>query len=368
MSTFSFVGKIVPVKDTEKFKGYTETVYDSKWMKQRLIFNIIAGDNRHFVEINAGRWYDDKKNSTIYTMSRATEGKKSEKIQIPWDKRNDPSVIETVAGNRIFTVDTDYMNYKHREELKKTGDTSALEESNKKRKHFLAGTDFCDFAKKVVYSEKIKDWTFRVSGNVVYTYSEKSGKYYQSYEVNKIYRVDENTEPTCDVNIPFYFAEGFMNKDFVEETGKAIMSGYTQFYDPNTSANWFCPITLVMRDSTEVINITEELLNNFTDSEVCKTVLSCQAINGAQKRDVKIEDLDERTQKAIKAGVMSEAQAIRNAGGQVYGERIQEIRFTEIVKHSEPTVYTLENCVEKPHKKEKIVDIFEESNDDEDDI
>jgi hypothetical protein len=366
MATFNFVGKIVPVKDKETFKGYTETVFpDSKWVKQRLVFNLVAGDNRHLVEINAGKWQDEKKNSVIYTMSRAKEDKKSEKIQIPWDKRNDPKTIETVAGNKIFTIDTDY--FAHRKELEEAGDTAALEESNKKRRHFLAGTDFCDFAKKVVYSEKIKDWTFRVSGNIVYTYSEKTGRYYQSYEVNKIYRVDPNTESACDVNIPFYFAEGFMDKDSLEEIGKAIMSGYTEFYVSETKRNWFCPVALVMRGDSEVIDITEELLSNFEDSEVCKAVLSCQAINGAQKRDVNIEDLDERTQKAIKAGVMSEAQAIRNAGGQVYGERIQELRFKEILKHSEPTAYTLENCIEKPHVVEESVDIFNDSDEDSDD-
>ena len=274
MSTFSFVGKIVPVKETDRFKGYTETVYDSKWMKQRLVFNLVAGDNRHFVEINAGKWQDDKKNGVIYTMSRSGEGKKSEKIQIPWEKRNDPETIEKVAGNRIFTVDTDYMNYKHRDELKKSGSVEALEESNKKRRHFLAGADFCDFAKKVVYSDKIKDWTFRVSGNIIYTYNEKSGLYYQTYEVNKIYRVDANVEPTCDVNIPFYFTEDFMDKDSVEETGRAIMSGYTTFYDANTKKNWFCPIALAVRGDVDFINTTEEILSEFEGTEVCKAVLS----------------------------------------------------------------------------------------------
>ena len=362
MSTFNFVGKIVPVKDTDKFKGYTETVYDkTKWMKQRLVFNIVAGDNKHLVEINAGKWQDDEKNSVIYTMSRAAEGKKSEKIQIPWSKRNDPSVIETVAGNRILTIDTD--NFNHRKELKEAGDTAGLEESNKKRRHFLAGTDFCDFAKKVVYSDKIKDWSFRVSGNIVYTYNEKSGIYYQSYEVNKIYRVDDNAEPTCEINIPFYFAEEFMDKDSAED-GKAVMSGYTQFYDSNTKKNWFCPVVLVVRGDKDVIDITEELLSDFEDNEICKAVLSCQAINGAQRRDIKIEDLDERTQKAIQAGIMSEAQAIRNAGGQVYGDRIQEIRFKEIIKHSEHTAFTLEDCMKKPYKEEEAIDIFNENEDD----
>lgn len=364
MSSFSFVGKIVPVKDTEKFKGYTETVYDSKWMKQRLVFNVVAGDNRHLVEINAGKWQDDKKNSVIYTMSRATDGKKSEKIQIPWEKKNDPKVIETVAGNRIFTIDTD--TYSHRKELKDNGETEALEESEKKRRHFLAATDFCDFAKKVVYSDKIKDWTFRINGTVVYTYSEKTGMYYSTYEVNKIYRVDDDAETSSDVNIEFFYDENFMDKDSLEETGKALMSGYTQFYDQNTQKKWFCPITLVLRDDAEKVGLIEELLSDFDESEICRTVLSCQAINGAQKRDVNIEDLDEKTQKAIKAGLMDEAVAIRNAGGQVYGERLQEIRFNKIVKNSESTVYTLENCTEKPHKEEVSVDIFNDDDEDDD--
>jgi hypothetical protein len=364
MNTFSFVGKLVPVKDTENFKGYTETTYDSGWMKQRLVFNVVAGDNRHLVEINAGRWKDDAKNSTIYTMSRATEGKKSEKIQIPWEKRNDPKTIEGVAGYRVLTIDTD--TYSHRESLKEAGDTESLEKSNNKRRHFLAGTDFCSFAKRVVYDEKIKDWMFRVNGNISYSYSEKTGRYYMSYEVNKIYRVDESVEPTTDVNIEFYFADGFMDKDGVEDTGKAIMSGFTPFYHQNTQKNWFLPLSLVMRD-VENVDLTEELLSEFEDNEICKAVLSCKAINGAQRRDVNLEDLDEKTQKAVRAGLMSEAQAIRNAGGRVYGDVIQELRFDKIVKHSEGTVYTLENCIEKPHKEEENVNIFDES-EDEDDI
>ena len=363
MNTFSFVGKLVPVKDTESFKGYTETTYDSGWIKQRLVFNVVAGDNRHLVEINAGRWKDDKKNSVIYTMSKATEGKKSEKIQIPWEKRNDPKTIDGVAGYRIFTIDTD--TYSHRDELTKAGDTEALAKSNEKRRHFIAGTDFCDFAKKVVYNEKIKDWVFRVNGNISYSYSEKTGRYYMSYEINKIYRVDESTEPTTDVNIEFYFADGFMDKDGIEDTGKAIMSGFTPFYDQNTQKNWFLPLSLVMRD-VENVDLTEELLSEFEDNEICKAVLSCKAINGAQRRSIDVSDLDEKTQKAIKAGLMDEKTAIRNAGGQVYGEVIQEIRFDKIVKHSESTIYTLENCLEKPHKEEEETDIF--ADDDSDDI
>ena len=109
-------------------------------------------------------------------------------------------------------------------------------------------------------------------------------------------------------------------------------------------------------------------MSEFEDNEICKAVLSCKAINGAQRRNVDVSDLDEKTQKAIKAGLMDESQAIRNAGGQVYGDVIQELRFNKIIKHSEHTTYTLENMMERPHKEEENVNIFNDTEDSDDDI
>ena len=359
MNTFSFIGKIVPIKDTEKFKGYEEKTFPSGWMTQSLRWNVVAGDDRHLVAINAGRWTDDSKNSVIYTMSRATEGKKSEKIQIPWSKRNDQAAIDSVAGNRVFTCDTD--TYANREALKKSGDEKAYEDSVKKRKHFLASTDFCDWAKKVVYSEKAKDMVFRFNGNIVYRYNPNDGRYYSSYEVNKIYRVDDTAEPSSNLNIEFFYADGFMDKEYIEESGKAIMRGFTPFYDSATKKNWFTPMELVFRGDQSKADVIEECMSKFdNDNEICRAVLSCKAIDGAQKVYIKVTDLDEATQKAIAAGVMNEKTAIRNAGGQAYGDRIQEIRFDEIVKMGEHTVYTLDDCIQKPHKEEEAVVPFDE--------
>ena len=364
MNTFSFVGKIATIRDTEKFKGYEEKTFPSGWMTQNLRWNVVAGDDRHLVAINAGRWTDDSKNSVIYTMSRATEGKKSEKIQIPWSKRNDQATIDSVAGNRVFTCDTD--TYANREALKQSGDEKAYEDSVKKRKHFLASTDFCDWVKKVVYSEKAKEMVFRFNGNIVYRYNPKDGKYYSSYEVNKIYRVDENTEPSSNLNIEFFYADGFMDDEYIEESGNAIMRGFTPFYDSTTKKNWFTPLELVFRGDKNKAEVISECMNAFDDNnEICRAVLSCKAIDGAQRVDIKVTDLDERTQRAIAAGIMDEKTAIRNAGGQAYGDRIQEIRFDEIVKMGESTVYTLDDCTATPHKEEEPVNIF---SDDEDDI
>lgn len=368
MAQFNFVGKISPVKDSDNFKGYTERVFDSGWMTQRLCLNMICGDNRHLVEINAGRWKDDKRNEAVYTYSKAEEGKVSEKIQIPWSKRNDPSEIAKVAGNRVFTVDTD--TYQHRKELEESGEDEALEASKKKCKHFIAASDFVDFARKVVYSDKIKDWTFRVRGNINYSYSEKTGKYYAAYEVNKIYRVDESVEPTSEVNMNFFFAEGAMDNSSYDEAGKAIVSGYTTFYDSATKKNWFCPVDLVLRGDTDEkgkkkLAVWERVFSKFEDDEVRKINLACQKMDGAQRQDIKLEDLDEDTQLNIEVGIISLQDAIRDAGGQMFGDRVQEIRIEKLgrgsSKGSETTAYTIDDVNAKPHKEdEEEVNLFDD--------
>jgi hypothetical protein len=321
---------------------------------------MICGDNRHLVEINAGRWKDDKKNSVVYTYSKAEEGKKSEPIQIAWDKRNNPEEIAKVSGSRIFTVDTD--TYQNRKALEENGEDEALEASKKKCKHFITGSDFIDWARKVVESDKIKDWVFRVRGNVNYSYSEKTGQYYASYEVNKIYKVDESVEPTSEVNMNFFFAEGAVDSSDYEETGKAVVSGFTQFYDGNTKKSWFCPVSLVLRGETDEagkkkMKVWEKVFNKFEDDEIRKINLACQKINGSQKCDIKLEDLDEDTQMNIEAGLISLEDAIRDAGGQMYGDRIQEIRIEKLgrgsSKGSETSAYTLDDVNAKPHKEEE---------------
>ena len=368
MTSFNMVGKIVPIKDTESFKGYEEKVFDkSGWMTQKLRFNFVAGTHRHLVEINSGRFKDDNKNSVVYTYSKAEEGKKSEPIQIKWEKRNDPSEIEKVAGSRIFTIDTDY--YQNRKAMEENGDNEALEASKKKCRHFITGSDFIDFARKVVYNDKIKDWTFRIRGNVNYSWSEKSGQYYANYEVQKIYRVADDTEPTSEMNINFFFAEGAVDSSNYNETGKAIVSGWTPFYDSNTKKNWFCPLNLVLRGDTDEsgkkkLAVWEKVFSKFEDDEIRKINLSCQKIDGAEKCDIKLEDLSEEVQDNIAAGLVSFKQAVRDAGGQAFGPRLQEIRIEKLgrgsSRGSESTAYSIEDCNKKPYKEVEKVEAVEE--------
>lgn len=354
MNTFSFVGYLKSVKSTDDKPSFEIKNFDSGWQNYKLRFRIVAGDNSHFVEISSGKWKDDSKN-VIYSYSKAENGKKGEPIQIPWSKRNDPTTIESVAGFRVMTVDLD--TYQHRKEVEDSGDTEAIAKSHSKRKHFLAGTEFCEYVNKVVNSDKIKDVKFRVSGNVNYTYSENKDRYYSIYEVTKIYRVDDSVEPSSEVNIDFYFTENAVDSDDYDETGKAIINGWTPFYDSSTKKNWYCPLTLAMRFGTDdkgkkQLKGWKKIFEKFEDDEIRRILLSCEQINGAQRVDVTYDDLSEDTRDMIDFGIISLEDAIRDAGGQMYGDRIQEIRINKpgrgFTKGSETTMYTVDDMNKKP--------------------
>jgi hypothetical protein len=370
-NNFSFVGYLKPVRDSEKMKGFSVTNYDSGWMNERLRFNVVCGDNRHMVEINQGRWQDEKKN-VIYGFTKGDANKKGEAIQIPYAKRNDPDVIESMAGWKVFTVDLETFN--HRKELEEAGETEALEAANKKRKHFLAGTEFCEYVNKVVNSEKTKNMKFRVNGTVTYSYSEKNDRYYSTYEVNKIYRVDDDVETSSEINVEFYFADGAMDASDYAETGKAIVNGWTSYYDSSLKKTCYCPMALALRFGTDEAGLKkikgwQKIFSKFEDDEIRKINLACQQIDGAQRVAIRLEDLDEDTQENVAMGLISEAEAIRDAGGNMFGDKIQEIRIEKLgrgsSKGSETTVFTVEDMNKKPFKEETKV---EDDDDDDFDI
>lgn len=382
MNTFSFVGYLKPSKNSEDRKNFEVKTYDSGWMSERLRFMVVADNNTHFVEINAGKWKDDSKN-VIYSYIKGDANKKGEAIQIPWSKRNDESVIEKIAGFRVMTVDLD--TYQHRKEIEDSGDAEAIAKSNSKRKHFLAGTEFCEYVNKLVNSDKIANVKFRVNGNVTYTYSEKNDRYYSTYEVTKIYRVDDSVELSSEVNIDFYFTKHAVDSDDYDETGKAIVNGWTPFYDSSTKKNWYCPITLAMRLGTDdkgkkQLKGWKKIFEKFEDDEIRRILLSCEQINGAQKVDITYDDLDEDTKDNIDFGIISLEDVIKDLGGQMYGDRIQEIRINKpgrgFTKGSETTMYTVDDMNKKPVREiaakvkaddDEDVDLFS-SDDDLDDL
>ena len=371
-NTFSFVGYLKPIKSNDKWNSFSVTEFESGWINERLVFNVRAGDNTHRVEINAGRWKDAKKN-VIYGYTKGDSNNKGEAIQIPWAKRNDPDVIENMAGWKIFTVDLETFN--HRKELEDAGETEALEEANKQRKHFLAGTEFCEYVNDLVNSEKTKDMKFRVNGTINYRYSEKNNQYYSAYEVNKIYRVDDDAPVSSEMNIDFYFTDDSMDDTDYKETGRATVSGYAKYYDSSVKKACFAPVVLAMRfgtdeDGMETLAYWNDIFTEFEDDAVRYVGLKCDEINGSQRVQVTYDDLSDKVKRAIKVGAKKLEDALAEAGGTVMGEKIQEIRLVGLSRgcsDAETTSYEVEDLTKKPVAD---VDIFagNEEEDDEDDL
>ena len=349
-NNFSFVGYLKPVKDSEKMKGFTVKDFNSGWMTERLVFNVRSGDNTHRVEINSGRWKDEKKN-VIYGFTKGDANTKGEAVKIAWDKRNDPDVIESMAGWKIFTVETEKDN----------------------NHHFLAGTEFCEFVNEMINSDDYKDAKFEVKGNVTYNYSEKNGRYYSAYEVNKIHRVDDDTPVSDRMNIDFYFTEDAIDDTDYTETGKAIVSGYTQYYDSSVKRNCFAPIDIAIRFGTdekglETLAFWKDVFTEFNDDSVRHAVLKCDEINGTERIQVTYDDLSDKTKRAIKVGAKKLEDALREAGGTVFGNKIQEIRlvgFGRGFSDAETTDWAVEDLTKKPTMD---IDIFDDLDDEDDEL
>lgn len=356
MTNFSFVGTIRPMKD-----GFVSQDFDSGWMIERCKFIVLAGENSHIVEINAGRWKEESKN-VIYTMSRGNGDKKSAKMQVAWKDRKDPKVIDKVAGFRIMTVDLD--TYDNHQKARESGDDEIIAASNKKIHHFIAGTDFCEFVNKLTNNEKIKDMRFRVNGTVTYTYNAKDDRYYSNYEVTKIYRVDNEVENSSAMTIPFYFGRECIDESAFEDHGFITLSGYTDFYDNSEKATYFCPLNLVLRVSEKALPRWKSKFNCFTnddeDDAIKKISLDCEKIHGSPMVNITLEDLDDDTKEDIEFGLTTLEDVIREMG-QVKGDRIEEIRVVRLgigsrKSPAEDTDYTLSDMNLRPGMKSDEAD------------
>jgi len=386
---FEMLGKLGIGKETDKFKPYTENVYDSGWKKTSLRFNAICGDNRHMLQVDAGCWADG--HGDIYTFSKATVNedgtkKKGESFTIPFKDRLTSKKLADVAEFKKFVFDLEEPGRRYK--LKNMVDAikegkgvtdeqlaevnladeaevnEAYEKSLKKHHEFIYEGDFIEFIKKVIDSGKYKDKKFLIRGNGNYSYSEKNERVYENYVPQRIYLAADDAEEYSTANITLLFGSESLDDMSVEEKGKYYVSGWSMEYDSNRKGNIPVPMTITF--SAENEKLAKALVKKFTvdDDSIKEYGVEVSMLNGAQRVEITEDMLSDEQKEDLELGLITLDDIRKDMGGSVYGDRIQEYQFLKVgrgfSKGRNDTAYTADDMVIKSVVDEETDDLFDD--------
>lgn len=365
-NTFEIIGKLSIAKESEKFKPYERFEYDSGWNKSRLLFNVQSAENRHMLSIEG--MYKADGTGLVYTQSKNTvdpnthERKKGEKIQIPWKDRNKQENIDKVAEYKKYVVDLE--TYGRRLKLQKAVDGTLTEEeleelgvedvekelelSKKKRKEFISEYDFTEFLNKLISSGKVDGKLFKVSGNIVHTYSENKGRFYKNLIPQRIYLVENDEEQTSTGQITVYFNKESLDTASYDESKKYYINGFVRDYDSSKKEFIPCPIQLVLDDSSDdekknkVVKIIKGQFE-VNDDSWKEFGVKVKLLDGAQKVEITEDMLTDFQKEMLELEVITMDDIRREIGGDVYGEKVQEMVIINVsrgfTKGRKDTVY-----------------------------
>lgn len=355
---FTFYGKIVPMRETEKFKPVDRKNFSSGWTNTTCKFNVLSDTNRIMVTTQGGKWVDDSRNSIITTGQKPEGGGKRETVTIPWEKRFEKSEIDKVAAFRHYVVDLEDKGTRMKlnslvkafengdvtdEMIEESGYATleaakeALDKANKRRHVFISAWDFAEYMTKVVASDKIKDKIFKISGTQEISYN--NGRFYTNYMVNRV-ELASDAEPSTNMVVDFYFADDCVS----ENEDVSYLTGWSSYYDSSLKKNGFYPVSIAVRNEKDLKLAKKKFV--VGESEIANVGLSVSVIDGADRVAITIDDLDEETREEINAGWMTFEEVVRAMGGNKIGERITELRFAGLNPRKnkvEDTTYSVED-------------------------
>ena len=383
MDTFIIYGKLAAIKETDKWAPISHRTFDSGWEMLQVNWNVLSGTNRIMCNMSGGRWMNTSKNviKTFTAGKKDENGKfiKGEQIDIPWDKRFDEEYIKQIPDYRKTIIDLGDPNVRRAlqnivdgkakdSDMEAAGVSSVdeakaeLEKSNKRRHVFLDTYDACEFMKKVLASDKVKDTVFRISGTVDHSYNSEKGSFYDTYVVNKIEIPYDNKE-SAELYIDFHFGADPVDDSDIDETNTAYINGFSKYYDNRTKTTGFYPITLTVHDAKKAKEMKRKLSGN---GEIMNIGLIADIVNGAAISTITYDDLSDEDKADVDSGLLDLNEVIKALGGNKVGGKVKEFSFNRInpyKKKIEETIYTMDDMVPAKAKKEESTDLFAEDDD-----
>lgn len=294
---FKFVGKLMLPKESSKME-FVKNISGKTPMK-RLNFGIKAGDNMMFVESFGASERD------IYTLGKE---KGSGSMTVSWEDREDPEIMDSVAGFKKFIVN--------------------LGEDYGGRKEFIAEYDFIEYLE-----ETLPDY----EGNIValgnYVLDPYKGKMYDKYQVNRVYSAAENQALKLEVDIDLYYNKECVDKSEFKSNKRITVNGYIDQYDRESNGHRYFPQQVIF-DATKFDMGVERHVKNlkyklgFIETSSKKFVhipWECRVMNGAQAEAFDESMLTDAQRTQIELG-LSKLSDFRPKGS-IYGNRIKEIRL-----------------------------------------
>jgi hypothetical protein len=393
-NTFEIIGKLTISKESEKFKPYKLTTYDSGWANKELIFNAIAGDNRHMLKIKGG--YHTNGKGKVYSFSKAGKSDtgekiKGEKLEIAWGDRFKPEVVENVAEFKKCVIDLEEYGrrFKLEKALEKLNDGSLtseemtelgtedvsqeLENSKNKRKEFIAEADFAEYMHKLITSGKIDNRLFRISGDIVY--SEYNGKFYKTLIPSRIYLAEKSAVPSSTGQITVFYNKDGLDSNSLKEKQKHYINCYVRNYDGQRKIDIPCPLQLVIDVSKDELDEKNKKLNTlmvkqFTvkDKTWKEFGVKVNILDGAQKTEITDDMLTDLQKELLELEAITMDEIRKEIGADVYGDKVEEMVIINVArgytKGSKPTVFIDNDFVITPME----IEDKKETQADEDDI
>lgn len=388
-NVFRFCGKITLGKESDRFHPVDRREWTSGWTNTTVKFNCISDTNRVLCTVQGGKFKDDKKN-VIKTFSRSTADEngnvvKGKPIDIRWEDRFNEDKIDSVAAFRRFVCDTGdtRMRYKLQdivdekveisEELEAAGINSidaakaALEKSLSKKKIFLSEYDFAEYMARVAASEKFKDKLFYISGTYDVAYNADKQRYYTTYHVNRVVLAPDDAEPITELKIDFLFNSNGFDDSQYEESGKAHVTGWIQYYDSSVKANGFMPLTVAIKENEKKVGALRRKFTVDDEDSIKQIGLTLKVVDGSERMEITMDMLDEETREDIECGILSFEEVKRSMNNSVMGEHVSELRFMELTARKsivQDTAYTLDD-MHPAVLETDVEDLFDDDEDDE---
>lgn len=353
-NTFDFIGNIA-IPKPERF--YEVKVNDAKtWEGHRLSFGVQESKlNTAFVEMYGGK--RPSGDNKVFTFSKSQNGEKGSKLEIPWEDRLKPEIIDMVANFKKIIVDLETD-----QEIKKTIYELLYKIRNIENKEVITDDDRTELAKlKEEYTalaknrfefiseydaitvlsnklEELKDHKFRVKGSV--DFSEYKGKYYKKFNVNFIEIVPSETDSKLTAKINIFFDKDALDEVDLKEDKKAYINGWVQNYNRATKADGFIPQQFIINctkldlENEQHMQFYDLISGNFKIKKGYYCLpFDINIYRGAEKVDFTFEDLTDEQKKYVQIGIKKvEDFAPRNG---MFGTNIEEFRLVTPILEDE---------------------------------